>query len=188
MITDKNLFLYPNDGNVEGAIAARGAGSQPVRGRILAHAVPLPPRAAGCRPACQKPHIRSSYSLRTHFLFALSYSYHSNGGYGGLFCTRMMGMWSLSIPYAPLKITHPCGVCALLFCLFMGVWGLCPHVNPWPLTFCYPPFFANKKSPCRLFLFAYFYLSSARASAREMPCSRAMRAMSSYSALLFFTP
>ena len=82
MITDKNLFLYPNDGNVEGAIAARGAGSQPVRGRILAHAVPTPhaPLAVG---QLVRSHIFAHHvAPRTHFLFALSYSYHSNGGIG----------------------------------------------------------------------------------------------------------
>ena len=36
---------YPNDGNAEVAIAARGSGSQPVREHMLVHAVPTP-RAA----------------------------------------------------------------------------------------------------------------------------------------------
>jgi hypothetical protein len=42
MITDKNLFLYPNEGNEKVAIAARGARNQPARKQMLAPAEGTP--------------------------------------------------------------------------------------------------------------------------------------------------
>ena len=44
MITDKNSFLYPNDGNVEIVGSAHGAGNQPASRHMLAHHV-APARA-----------------------------------------------------------------------------------------------------------------------------------------------
>ncbi len=165
---------YPNEGNAEAKIFARDAGSQPVRGCILAHAVPTPhaPLAVG---QLVRSHIFAHHvARRTHFLSALSYSYHSNGGmgaflhpnegnvepvdspraaenrssirrvfsyfvfswgYGGLFCTRLMGMWSLPIPCAAENRSSMRSMLSY-FVFSWGGWGLCPHVNPWPLTFC----------------------------------------------------
>ena len=42
-------------------------------------------------------------------------------GVWGLFCTRMKGMWNLSIPHALLKIAHPCGACSLILSFHGGM-------------------------------------------------------------------
>ena len=87
--------VHPNEGNVKVVIAARDAGNQPGRGRILAYAVPTPraplhpidrngktasPAREVASQAASRHMLAHHVAFRTHFLSALSYSYYSNGG------------------------------------------------------------------------------------------------------------
>ena len=111
---------HPNEGNAEAKIFARDAGSQPVRGCILAHAVPTPTRRWLMDSLSE-----ATYSL-TMWLAARIFFPHYPiliivMGVWGLFCTRMKGMWNLSIPHALLKIAHPSGACSLILSFHGGM-------------------------------------------------------------------
>ncbi len=135
---------YPNEGNAEAKIFARDAGSQPVRGCILAHAVPTPhaPLADG---QLVRSHIFAHHvARRTHFLSALSYSYHSNGGMGAFLHPNEGNVEPVDSPRAAENRSSMRRMLSH-FVFSWGGWGLCPHVNPWPLTFC--PMFPNRPCP-----------------------------------------
>ena len=133
-VQSPHAALYPVGRAQQSGRTAREAGSQPVRGRILAHAVPTPhaPLAVG---QLVRSHIFAHHvAPRTHFLFALSYSYHSNGGMGAFLHPNDGNAEPVDSVRAAENRSSMRNMLSY-FVFSWGVWGLCPHVNPWPLTF-----------------------------------------------------
>ena len=122
---------HPNEGNAEAKIFARDAGSQPVRGRILAHAVPTPTRRWLTASLSE-----ATYSLTMWPAARIFFPHYPIliivMGVWGLFCTRLMGMWNLSIPHVLLKIAHPCGACSPILSFHGGDGGSAPMLTHGP--------------------------------------------------------
>ena len=112
-----NAPLHPNDGNVEPAIAAHGAGSQLVRNHMLSRFCGTRTRMAG-RQNLLVPltllKIILSISACPH-IFCLS-SLLSSHTVCPRRCTRMMGMQKLPLPYTVLEASLQESKCSPILC------------------------------------------------------------------------
>ena len=120
---------YPIAETEEPVSFARAAGNRFARKHMLAHSVPT----------------ARAFSLRYPILIVMGYGACPMIKTGH---TRLAERQNLSTPRTPLAITLPENTCSHRLCpphtlssrttplpIVMGVWGLCPHVYHWPLTF-----------------------------------------------------